>query len=116
MSTKRISKKQNKQIMGLEIFLLILFTAAVAVMGVLLYRSMHKKNGPEQNSSAEDTSSVIEVIPEDTADTSKLAEHFAYISLPDFSVSEKTLRLRPEVIFSLSITQYSPRRDCRSLL
>ncbi len=83
MSTnrKRISNKQNRQIMGLEIFLLILLIVAVAVMGFLLYRSMHKKKSNDHNSSAQDSSSVIEIIPEDEADVGKLAENFTYVSL-----------------------------------
>ncbi len=82
-NNKKISNKQNKQIMALEIVLLILFTAAVAVLGILLYKNMHKKSPKDQDSSQADSSSVIEVIPEDAADISKLSEHFTYISLDE---------------------------------
>lgn len=87
---KRPTSRQNKQIMVLEIVLLILLTAAVAVGGVWLYKSMNKKPADSGDSSSQDSSSVLEVIPEDAADTDKLSRNFTYASL-DASYKDRGL-------------------------
>lgn len=92
-----ISKKQNNQMMLLEIFLLILFTAAVAVLGILLYKNVGKKQIKQNEEITKDSSSVLEVIPEDAADTDMLAQHFTYVSLDDSYKGSGTVYLSEEI-------------------